>query len=74
MLAILNSVVSLYYYLFLVKAAYFGEPPASFDKPQSSTTRWAILVTTIFIALLGIYPRVLTEYISGLDLSRALLP
>ncbi len=73
-LAILNSVVSLYYYLFLVKAAYFGEPPANFDKPQSSTTRWAILVTTIFIALLGIYPRVLTEYISGLDLSRALLP
>jgi len=73
-LAILNSVISLYYYLFLVKAAYFGEPPQHVDTPAGSISRYAILVTTIVIALLGIYPRVLTEYIGGLNLSRSLLP
>ncbi len=61
--AILNSVLSLYYYLFLVKAAYFGEVPKEAVSLDKGGSRLAILVTTIAIALLGMYPRILTEYI-----------
>lgn len=73
-IAMLNSVLSLYYYLFLVKAAYFGEVPKEAVALDKGGPRLAILVTTIAIALLGIYPRVLTEYLSGLNLPGSLLP
>ncbi|NUO19933.1 NADH-quinone oxidoreductase subunit N [bacterium] len=73
-IAILNSVLSLYYYLFLVKAAYFGDVPAQAAPLDKGGPRLAILLTTIAIALLGIYPRVLTEYLSGLNLPGSLLP
>lgn len=73
-IAILNSVLSLYYYLFLVKAAYFGDVPVTVNKDAKPGPQFAILLTTIAIALLGIYPRVLTEYISGLNLPGSLLP
>ena len=72
--AILNSVLSLYYYLFLVKAAYFGEVPKEAVSLDKGGSRLAILVTTIAIALLGLYPRVLTEYLTGLNFPRSLLP
>lgn len=73
-IAILNSVLSLYYYLFLVKAAYFGDVADQAAPLDKGGPRLAILLTTIAIALLGIYPRVLTEYLSGLNLPGSLLP
>lgn len=73
-LAIVNSVLSLYYYLFLVKAAYYGDTPQETASIDKGGPRIAILITTIIIAGLGIYPRLLTEYISGLDLASSLLP
>ncbi len=72
--AILNSVLSLYYYLFLVKAAYFGDVAEEAISLDKGGPRLAILMTTIAIAVLGIYPPVLTEYLSGLNLPSALLP
>lgn len=73
-LAILNSVISLYYYLFLVKAAYYGDAPEGQPVAAKGGPRFAILVITIAIAGLGIYPRILTEYIGTLNLPKALLP
>lgn len=73
-LAILNSVLSLYYYLFLVKAAYFGEAPEGQPVTAKGGPRFAIFVITLAIAGLGIYPRILTEYIGTLNLPAALMP
>ncbi|MCB9367425.1 MAG: NADH-quinone oxidoreductase subunit N [Calditrichaeota bacterium] len=73
-LAILNSVVSLYYYLFLVKAAYYGEVPEGAVIGSRGGPRLAVLIVTIAITFLGIYPRILTEYIGSLNLPKTMLP
>jgi NADH-quinone oxidoreductase subunit N len=55
-LAVINSVVSAYYYLRVVKVMWFGAP-ASTDKVQSSASlRLAVLISSAGVLLLGIYP------------------
>ncbi len=73
-IAICNSVLSLYYYLFLVKAAYYGEVPEGAAVETRGGPRVAILFVTLAITFLGIYPRILTEYIGSLNLPRTMLP
>ncbi len=74
-IAITNSVISLYYYLLLVKSAYFGKPDEQFAPlPSKRTPQFAAYGLTAAITLLGIYPRPLMDYLSSLDLARTLLP
>jgi NADH-quinone oxidoreductase subunit N len=74
-IAILNSVISLYYYLFLVKAAYFGSASDSYPVlPPRTLPRTAAFILSAAIALLGIYPLPLMDYLTSINLIAALTP
>ena len=74
-LAILNNVVSLFYYLFIVKAAYYSDPKESFPKlVLRPVPRYAAIAITLAVLVLGCYPQPLVAYLSHLNLAMTMLP
>lgn len=55
-IAVLNSVISAYYYLRVVKVMYLGEPASQEAVPSSIPLRAALTITSLGVLLLGIYP------------------
>jgi len=55
-IAVLNSVVSAYYYLRVVKLMYVGEPASEEAIPSSIPLRITLAVTSLGVLILGIYP------------------
>ena len=56
MLGVLNSVVSIYYYLRIVVAMYFRDPMRPLAPTDGATMRAGLLLTAIAVVLLGIFP------------------
>lgn len=54
--AVLNAVVSIYYYLRVVVAMYFRDSTRPFEAPNPATTRAVLIVAAILIVVLGIFP------------------
>lgn len=52
----LNSAVSLYYYLRVVKTMYFVEPAESTSVASSGTTRVALVASVLAVFVVGLYP------------------
>ena len=57
---VVNSVVSAYYYLRVVRVMYMEEPASDEKVPSSISMRLALAVSGSAIILLGVAPRVLT--------------
>ncbi|MDP3878842.1 MAG: NADH-quinone oxidoreductase subunit N, partial [Dehalococcoidales bacterium] len=55
-IAVINSVISAYYYLRVVKVMWFGEPASAEKIPSSSALRIALLLSSLGVLLLGIVP------------------
>ena len=55
-MAVLNSVVSAYYYLRVVKLMYIGEPASEEAIPSSIPLRITLAITSLGVLVLGIYP------------------
>jgi NADH-quinone oxidoreductase subunit N len=55
-IAVLNSVVSAYYYLRVVKLMYIGEPASEEAIPSSIPLRITLAITSLGVLVLGIYP------------------
>jgi NADH-quinone oxidoreductase subunit N len=55
-IAVLNSVISAYYYLRVVKVMYLGDPASQEAVPSSIPLRAALVITSFGVLLLGIYP------------------
>ena len=55
-IAVLNSVVSAYYYLRVVKVMWFGEPASEEKMPSSGALRLALSLSCLGVLLLGIIP------------------
>lgn len=55
-IAVLNSVISAYYYLRVVKVMYIGTPASEEAVPSSIPLRAALAITSLGVLLLGIYP------------------
>jgi len=55
-IAVLNSVISAYYYLRVVKVMWFGEPASKEKVPSSGALRLALAVSCLGVLLLGIIP------------------
>ena len=55
-IAVLNSVVSAYYYLRVVKVMWFGEPASAEKVPSSAALRVALFLSCLGVLLLGIIP------------------
>ena len=54
--AVINSVISAYYYLRVVKVMWFGEPASTDKVPSSGALRLALALTCLGVLLLGIVP------------------
>ena len=55
-IAVLNSVISAYYYLRVVKVMWLGEPVSVEKVPSSGTLRLALSLSCLGVLLLGIIP------------------
>lgn len=55
-IAALNSVVSAYYYLRVVKLMYIGEPASEEAIPSSIPLRITLAITSLGVLVLGVYP------------------
>ncbi len=62
---VLNSVVSVYYYLRVVVAMYFRDPIRSRDAFPSSSMRVALIVTAVVVVALGLFPGVVVDFAGG---------
>ena len=60
-IAVLNSVISAYYYLRVVKVMWFGEPASSEKVPASIALRLALFLTCSGVLLFGIVPGLLMK-------------
>ena len=58
-IAVINSVISAYYYLRVVKVMWFGDPASTEKVPSSGALRLALLLSSVGILLLGIIPGLL---------------
>jgi NADH-quinone oxidoreductase subunit N len=55
-IAVINSVISTYYYLRVVKVMWFGEPASVEKVPSSGGLRLALVICCLGVLLLGIVP------------------
>jgi len=55
-IAVINSVISAYYYLRVVKVMWFNEAPSSEKVPSSSEPKAALVICCLGVLLLGIIP------------------
>jgi NADH-quinone oxidoreductase subunit N len=60
-IAALNSVISAYYYLRVVKVMWFGEPTSEEKVPSSGAPRLALILCCVGVLLLGIVPELLMK-------------
>ena len=63
-IAVINSVISAYYYLRVVKVMWFNEPPTEDKIPSSIAPRVALALTCLGVLLLGIIPGLLMRLAS----------
>ncbi|HHX50581.1 MAG TPA: NADH-quinone oxidoreductase subunit N [Clostridia bacterium] len=67
------SMVSVYYYLIVVKAMYLGAPKENASSiPVSGSTRLALLVCLGMVVIFGLYPEPLTNV--ALDVAQSFFP
>jgi NADH-quinone oxidoreductase subunit N len=62
---VLNSVVSIYYYLRVVVAMYFRDPVRPHEPFPSPSMRFALVVAAIAVVALGVFPGALLEWAGG---------
>ena len=67
-IGLLSTVVSAFYYIRIIKIIYFDPDLESYDKDHHPGLRATLLVSTLFILLYFIYPSVLTEIISRINI------
>jgi NADH-quinone oxidoreductase subunit N len=60
-IAAINSVISAYYYLRVVKVMWFGKPASKEKVPSSGAPRFALFVCCLGVLLLGIIPGLLMK-------------
>lgn len=66
------SVISVYYYLKVVKVMYFGESPTKLESiPVSISTKLALTISMTVLVILGIYPSQVVNVV--LSVSKAFL-
>jgi NADH-quinone oxidoreductase subunit N len=65
---VLNSIVSIYYYLRIVVAMYFRDSTRALSPTDGASMRLGILLTAIAVVLLGVFPGTLVEWAGAIAL------
>jgi len=68
-IAVLNSVISAYNYLRVVKIMWFGEPASDEKVPSTAPLKLSLVISSVGVLALGIFP----DYVIGLAESAARL-
>ncbi|RJQ38091.1 MAG: NADH-quinone oxidoreductase subunit N, partial [Dehalococcoidia bacterium] len=55
-IAVINSVISAYYYLRVVKVMWLSEPASGEKVPSSGALRLALIVASLGVLVLGVIP------------------
>jgi NADH-quinone oxidoreductase subunit N len=61
-LAVLNSVVSVYYYLRIVVAMYFRDPMRPLAPTEGASMRAGLFLAAVAVVLLGIFPNAIVDW------------
>ena len=67
-IGLLTTVVSAFYYLRIIKIAYFDEPKESFEIEKNYGLKVSLFLSTFIILLYFIYPSILLELISNIEI------
>jgi NADH-quinone oxidoreductase subunit N len=62
---VLNSVISVYYYLRVVVAMYFRDPTRPHEPYESASSRAALAIAVIGVVVLGLFPGAFVEWAGG---------
>jgi len=65
---LLSTVIAAFYYLRLIKIMYFDKPIESYEKDHNFGLKFTLAVSTCILVLYFIYPSLLTELISGINI------
>jgi NADH-quinone oxidoreductase subunit N len=65
---VLNSIVSVYYYLRIAVAMYFRESTRALAPTDGASMRLGLLLTAIAVVLLGVFPGTLVEWAGSIAL------
>jgi NADH-quinone oxidoreductase subunit N len=68
-IAVINSVISAYYYLRVVKVMWFNEPASAEKVPSSGTPKVALVICCLGVLLLGIIPGLLMRLAENVGLT-----
>lgn len=60
--AVINSVVAAFYYFKVIKVMFLGAPKSLEPVPAGNGVRVALVISTIGVMVLGIYPYVLSQF------------
>ena len=60
-LGFVMSMISVYYYLMVVKVMYLDQPPSSAPFQYSNTLGWAAFISMVLTVFFGIYPEPLSK-------------
>tara|TARA_B100001540_G_scaffold159752_1_gene141402 strand:+ start:256 stop:1674 length:1419 start_codon:yes stop_codon:yes gene_type:complete len=67
-IGLLSTVVAAFYYLRIIKIIYFDPHKEKYDTNHQIGLKVTLLISTIFILLYFIYPAVLTNIVSGINI------
>ena len=65
---LLSTVVATFYYLRIIKVMYFDPEKEMFEKNHHIGLKLTLIVSTIFISAYFIYPRMLTDIVSKINI------
>ena len=65
---LLSSVVAAFYYLRIIKTIYFDKEKEKFDKDHHFSLKVSLAISSIFILFYFIYPNILNEIISKINI------
>ncbi|MFA4836751.1 MAG: NADH-quinone oxidoreductase subunit N [Dehalococcoidia bacterium] len=71
---VVNSVIAAFYYFKVVKVIFLGAPKSNEMVPSSNALRLTLVVSTIGVLILGIYPYVLLNLTDIADIATVMVP
>ncbi len=69
--ATVNSVIAAFYYFKVIKVMFIGQPKSMEKVPTGTAREFALIIATVGVFTLGVYPYALTKYA---DLAAVLIP
>ena len=64
-----TTVISAFYYLRIIKIIYFDNPKISFDQSKNLSIKIPLLLSCVLVLLYFIYPTVLIDLVSYINIS-----